>query len=81
MPRRAVSFLFSATDQLGRWRYRSRRILRWWLTCPAERYASALTVNGFPLATPRRVHASAGRFRKNASVAGADGSKLLHVAP
>ncbi|HSD72455.1 MAG TPA: hypothetical protein VLE54_06680 [Thermoanaerobaculia bacterium] len=42
---------------------------RWWSRWPAAIHARARTVKGRSLAIPRRIHASAGRFRKKESVA------------
>ncbi len=53
-------------------RYSSRRSLAWCVTWPAVIHASALTENGFPLATPRLSHASTGRLCQKASVAAQD---------
>src|ERR1044071_1961393 len=51
------------------YKYFSLNTAAWCATCPATMNAHALTVNGLPLATPFRIQASSGKFRKNEMVA------------
>src|ERR1041385_5460704 len=67
--RRSVLELFLMHRSESIYRYFSLNTAVWCVTCPATTYAHALTVNGLPLATPFRVQASSGRFRKNEIVA------------